>query len=309
MLAIEERTTFYFDGSFTGAYRDIPLRDGERISDVSVAEGAARYSPGASAELGSSGAPNTYGETPIAGGYRIVWHFQALSEPRTFTVTYRLSNVAVAFDDVVDVDLNVWGDQWDQTLQQLTAELTLPGPASGPSWRVWGHPVSVRGDVIREPGRALLRAVDVPPNQFVELRAVFPRSLLTSTGGAKVRRGDALPRIVAEETADAAAFEEDQEKLHSALDHLPRTILILLAAALLPALLVLGATYWFYGRERKTTYDREYEQEPPSELEPALVPPLLRQSPAVGSNEFTATLAVRCARSAPHGRYHRSPTA
>ena len=86
------------------------------------------------------------------GGYRIVWHFQALSEPRTFTVSYRLSNLAVAFDDVVDVDLNVWGDQWDQTLQQLTAELTLPGPASGPSWRVWGHPVSVRGDVIREPG-------------------------------------------------------------------------------------------------------------------------------------------------------------
>ena len=46
-----------------------------------------------------------------------MWHFQALSEPRTFTLTYRLSNVAVAFDDVVDVDLNVWGDQWDQTLQ------------------------------------------------------------------------------------------------------------------------------------------------------------------------------------------------
>jgi uncharacterized membrane protein len=289
-LAIEERITFFFDGSFTGAFRDVPLRDGERISDVSVSEGAARYSPGASAELGSSGAPNTYGETPIDGGYRIVWHFQALSEARTFTIGYRLSNLAVAFDDVVDVDLNVWGDQWDQTLQQLTAELTLPGPASGPSWRVWGHPVSVRGDVTRVPDRALLRAVDIPPKQFVELRAVFPRSLLTSTGGAKVRRGDALPRIVAEETADAAAFEEDQETIRSALDHLPRTILILLAAALLPALLVLGATYWFYGRERKTTYDREYEQEPPSELEPALVPPLLRQSPAVGSNEFTATL-------------------
>jgi hypothetical protein len=61
-LAIEERITFFFDGSFTGAYRDIQLRDGERISEVSVAEGGVRYSPGASAELGSSGAPNTYGE-------------------------------------------------------------------------------------------------------------------------------------------------------------------------------------------------------------------------------------------------------
>ena len=251
---------------------------------------ALRYAPGASAELGSSGAPSSFGETPIEGGHRIVWHFQALNEPRTFTVSYRLSNLAIAFDDVVDVDLNVWGDEWEQTLQQLTAELTLPGPASGPSWRVWGHPVSVRGDVTRAPDSAFLRAVDIPPKQFVELRAVFPRSLLTSTGGTKVRRGEALPRIVAEETADAAAFEADQEKIRNALDHLPRTILILLAAALLPALAVLGATYWFYGRERKTTYDREYEQEPPSELEPALVPPLLRQSPAVGSNEFTATL-------------------
>ena len=45
-----------------------------------------------------------------------------------------------------------------------------------------------------------------------------------------------------------------------------------------------------FGRERKTDYDREYEQEPPSDLEPALVPPLLRQSPACGSLEFTATL-------------------
>ena len=219
-LAIEERISFVFDGSFSGAYRDIPLRDGERISDVSVEENGLRYAPGASAELGSSGVPNTFGETPIDRGHRIVWHFQAFNELRTFTVGYRLSNLAIAFDDVVDVDLNVWGDQWDQTLQQLTAELTLPGPASGPSWRVWGHPVSVRGDVTRGPDSALLRAVDIPPKQFVELRAVFPRSLLTSTGGAKVRRGDALPRIVAEEAANAAAFEEDQERIRSALDGL-----------------------------------------------------------------------------------------
>ena len=93
---MEERLTFFFDGSPLGAYRDIPLRDGERISDVSVSEGNVRYAPGASAELGSSGAPSTFGETPIDGGYRIVWHFQAFSEPRTFTVAYRLSNLAIA---------------------------------------------------------------------------------------------------------------------------------------------------------------------------------------------------------------------
>ena len=48
--------------------------------------------------------------------------------------------------------------------------------------------------------------------------------------------------------------------------------------------------FWFYGRERKTGYDREYEQEPPTETEPALVPTLLRQGGEAGSFEFTATL-------------------
>ncbi len=50
-------------------------------------------------------------------------------------------------------------------------------------------------------------------------------------------------------------------------------------------------------------YDREYEQEPPSDLEPALVPPLLRQSTNVGAAEFTATLFDLIRR----GRYKSTP--
>ena len=58
-----------------------------------------------------------------------------------------------------------------------------------------------------------------------------------------------------------------------------------------------------YGRERKTGYDREYEQAPPTETEPALVPPLLRQETTIGSNEFTATLFDLIRR----GRYKSTP--
>ena len=61
---------------------------------------------------------------------------------------------------------------------------------------------------------------------------------------------------------------------------------------------------WFvYGRERKTGYDREYEQAPPDDVEPALIPPLLRQDKAAGSNEFTATLFDLIRR----GRYKSAP--
>ena len=58
---------------------------------------------------------------------RIVWHYQAQSEPRRFRIHYRLRGVATAYDDVVDVNLKVWGDEWEVGLGQLTATLVAPG--------------------------------------------------------------------------------------------------------------------------------------------------------------------------------------
>ena len=44
------------------------------------------------------------------------------------------------------------------------------------------------------------------------------------------------------------------------------------------------------GREHKTGQVGDYESEPPDDLPPAIVGPLLRQTDSPGSNEFTATL-------------------
>ena len=86
---------------------------------------------------------------------RIVWHFQAAGEPRTFTVSYRFEGLAVAYDDVVDVNLKVWGAELAGRSASLTAPSTLPRPAAlGPSYRVWGHPAWVNGVVARTPRRA-----------------------------------------------------------------------------------------------------------------------------------------------------------
>src|SRR5262249_55443144 len=70
-----------------------------------------------------------------------------------------------------------------------------------------------------------------------------------------------------------------------------------------PALVWMFMVWLIYGRERGTAYDREYEQEPPTDSEPALVPPLLRQEKAPGSQEFTATLVDLIGR----GRYKSTP--
>ena len=303
-LLVRERISFDFSGPFSGAYRDIPLRKGESIDHVIVSEGNTRYRPGANTELGGFGLPDTFGVTRIDNGVRIVWHYTANSERRTFDVSYRFRGLAVAYNDVIDVNLRVWGNHWPVGVGRLTASMQLPRPiALSPSYRVWGSPVWVHGTVTRLPPRSLLEAAQVPAHQFVELRMVLPRRLLTSTAGAQARHGSGLKKIVAEEAGSQRAYEHDRERIDDAKRHLGRTALYLLLLGQGPALALMLLVWLVYGRERKTGYDREYEQGPPTETEPSLVPPLLRQEKAPGSNEFTATLFDLIRR----GRYKATP--
>src|SRR6478609_1003129 len=170
-LLVDEHITYAFNGSFSGGYREIPLRSGESISDVRVTENGTAYRSGGCTELGCLDAPGTFGVADLGGRTRIVWHYSASSELRTFDVHYRLSGLAVAYDDVVDVNLQVWGSEWKEPLAKLTATEAAPGKIL----RAWGHPVDVRGDVTLAGKRVLLRALDIPAGQFVELRTVIPR--------------------------------------------------------------------------------------------------------------------------------------
>ena len=284
-LGVSERIEAAFSGDFHFGYRDIPLRDGESLVLPSVAERGIAYARVTNTEL-APGTPRTFGVVRRGDGMRIVWYFDARDQSRAFTISYTLRGVAVAYDDVVDVNLKVWGDQWAEPLSRLVAIESAPGKIL----RAWGKPVWVRGDVDLTGRRATLRAVAVPAHQFVELRALVPRAAFASTLGMKVVRGNALDRIVEEERADANRYERDTDRIQSLKDHPLRTGLLVLGLATIPALLLISAVSWFLGRERRTGYDREYEQEPPTDTQPALVPTLLRQGGEAGSYEFTATL-------------------
>ena len=78
------------------------------------------------------------------------------------------------------------------------------------------------------------------------------------------------------------SYERDRERIDDWKAHPLRALVVLAALAILPALGVVALVFWFFGRERETGYDREYEQEPPTDTEPALVPTLLRQGGEAG---------------------------
>jgi hypothetical protein len=256
VVRVEEHITVAFSGAYTFGFRDIPLRDGETIDGIGVREGARAYRPGARTALEPGGPPGTFGLERRGDEVRIVWRFQAADESRTFSLRYGIRGLAVAYDDVVDVHLKVWGDEWEQPLDRLTA--TMAGPAN--VVRAWGHPVWVRGDVTLSGNRSLLRAVAVPSRQFVELRTLYPRGGFPSTAGMRVIEGDGLAKIAAEEQADADAYRRDHERIQEALHRPLRTGLTLIALGTLPAFLLAGFDFWRFVRERRTGYDREYEQ-------------------------------------------------
>ena len=155
-----------------------------------MSENGKIFTRGGSTELGSIDTPDTFNYDLSSKKVRIVWHFDAAGEARTFTVAYRFRGLAVAYDDVVDVNLRVWGSNWSSPLGELAASITLPRPAAlTPSYRVWGHPPSVNGVVTRTRPAALLRAVNIPSNQWVEMRVVFPRAAADLDRGREGRGG------------------------------------------------------------------------------------------------------------------------
>ena len=98
----------------------------------------------------------------------------------------------------------------------------------------------------------------------------FPTDLLTSTSGATAIAGNGLDQILTEE----AQFAEDAEAAAAAA----RTGLIIGAVAAVAIVVGIGGLiYLTFGREPRVDYDREYEQEPPSDLTPAEVGALLTQ--------------------------------
>ena len=212
-LRVQEQITFDFSGPFSGAYRDIPLRSGESIDQVVGQRGEdVRTGRVPIPSSAASGSPDSFGVTEIRRHVRIVWHYRANNEQRTFTISYRFRGLAVAYDDVVDVNLRVWGDHWPAGLGNLTAAMQLPRAAAlSPSLPGLGQPgLGARGRQAR-PQLAFLQAVEIPAHQFVELRVVFPRASAHVDGGragspgqrapANRRRGGRLPARLRAATA------------------------------------------------------------------------------------------------------------
>ena len=269
-VIVSERLTFDYRGSYHASYRDIPLSGGATIdpNSISVREGSRAYVPGGCTTFGCTDRTGTFGVTgiPDGNGVRIVWHHNASDQRRTFVVGYRIAKAVDAYDDVLDVNARVWGDQWPFSLAHLTASLSDPAlDPSNPHYQLWASPRSVEATTVRAAGRASLEASDVPSHQFVELRVTVPRQPGQNVDGAKTHSGPGFPGISAAEQKATDDFNKPWNKAKRFVAHHAE----LLAALISGILLLLLGLMLLLAREHPTSAPK-YVPEPPDDASPAL---------------------------------------
>lgn len=269
-LLVTERLTFEYSGSFSGAYRDIPLQQGVEMSDITLADRVeGTYRPGGSTMLGSSDDPGKVGTEDLKGdggqgGKRIVWHYDQQDGTREFTLRYRIRGAAKAYGDALVVPWAVWGDQWDFWLERLTARIRVPQPASGDGRPIeaWMRPDDRAVEPELSAQGARIELERSTPLQQVTLTAAFKPDVVRSTGGARPATGRGLE---ATRAAEAEASGSALRRVASQVATVQPLLLVLWTA-----LLGLAAAWLFRAGREIDPGVPEHVAGPPSDLPPAV---------------------------------------
>ncbi|MFH1754315.1 MAG: DUF2207 domain-containing protein [Candidatus Latescibacterota bacterium] len=170
-MLVEEQITYHFNGSFSFAYRDIPLKRGESVSDVAVSEAGRFFTDTTDKQAG------TFSITKSGDTVRITWYFRAEDEARTFKLEYRVSGVIQRYSDIAVLYFKFIGDDWDRPIGNVAIRVYAPQGALISNVRAWAHG-PLHGTVdIQASGVVHLDVRPLSAGTFWEGRIVYPSAL------------------------------------------------------------------------------------------------------------------------------------
>jgi uncharacterized membrane protein len=288
-MFFSEELTYDFDGSFSFAYRDIPLKSGESISDVVVSE------TGRSFASSTNKQPRTFFTTKSDNTVRVTWYFDAANETRTFKLEYRVSGVIQRYSDVAVLYFKFIGGDWDHTIGNVTVRVAAPEGTSISDVHAWAHG-PLHGSVdIRAGGVVHLDVGPLPARTFWEGRILYSSAVFSEMAAQNVAME---ANIVEEERQWVEDANRKRESRQRYLENreVERKRQRALAGWLGPIgwlLGVAGLAMWFvlfrrYGKAHDVE-SRSVPGEIPSEHPPAIVSYLVFDR-SVGASAIVATL-------------------
>jgi len=262
-VLMSEKITFSFSGSFTYAYRDFELQ-GQTLSDVEVFEGDKKL--------------NVDYKNKQAK-----WYYSASNEKRTFNLKYKLTGALNSYTDVNEWYWKMWPGNFPGDTMKFTGIVILPKAVDTKEEIArWAHP-ALEGSLETIDLQTVRATATSSAENWIEMRVVFPKNVLSSFSGAKQVMNPGLEKIISEEKmwVDTQGF-----------GNLLTGFFAIINFFIIPIFIIYGLYLWFkHGKEPETGYERDYEQEPPYDYSPAVVGALFNmaeQKPAM--NDFTATI-------------------
>jgi uncharacterized membrane protein len=134
-VAVTETLVYSFRGRFRYAYREIPLRPGERLESIEVAEAGVPYSPAA----GDDEQAGTYRVERSESAVRVTWYYSARDERRTFTLAYAFTGAVERGPATAAFYHQFVGDDWERSIGAVTARLRFTEPVAPGALRAWAH--------------------------------------------------------------------------------------------------------------------------------------------------------------------------
>ena len=250
MLHVKEAFVYNFQGTFNGVYRDVPLKEGENISNIKVH---------------ADGAYPVLKQTDEDGKkhlqiylYADEGHTKKISDCSvTVYIEYDLKNVVTVFNDVSALQYKVLGSEWDVDIGKVTGHVKLPNGTGNEFYlnpKALTQSSSMNGDKIEFTSNSISKG------KIYELLVLMPVNDFATSPNAKHVDEDGREMIL-KNMNDSTNSENFWNGLTSILE--------IISLAFLPLTLIV--TYILYGREPKVDYDRIYEREPPTDDPPSVV--------------------------------------
>ena len=252
LLSVNEAITYHFDSSANGVYREIPLKSGQTIENLEVyVDGAygeyVVYNDGNKKVIKVYLYKDSSKKQKISSGTRV-----------KLVLKYDMTNVVKIYNDVGEIQYKVWGDEWEEDLNQLKATVHFPDDTKIQYW--WINPYNNNAKTSWSGDTLKITSDGVSSGHYIEARAIIPLSEFDSNAPyARHINKNGKDEII--------KIQEDDKKSQETLNTITSifdVIMVLLCA-------IPGIIYLKFGREPKTNYQAIYEHEPPTDDPPAYV--------------------------------------
>ena len=285
-MVVSEAVTYDID-EINGVYFDIDAKGFGELEDLQVFEDEPNTS--SFKEVDTS----NYEVSVSDELYRIKLYSKNQNNIRTFKFVYKLPEAIKVYDDVVQFNRKMVGQEWQQGINYITAKVIVPVPTDydNSNILVFGHG-PLTGEVDKVENTVVYKLDDYYPGDFLEAHILMEPEIFSEYNKSKIVHKDMKQKLLDMEAkfADEANAERDkairQQEMINKVFEKPGLIFGVLSS-------IWGALMYYihviFKRKNKVKNSvGKYLRELPDNSSPALVGGFMTNS--INDNEILATI-------------------